>query len=128
MAFPGDLSDVVVFNNSGRTRVLLNEVGQLRHWMGVRVIDSRSKRDAVQTRIELVRANSRSLWRRVQTDGSYCSASDPRVLFGLGDATVPQTVRVHWSGRKVEEFRNLAVDRYWVLESGKVAREVKSSN
>jgi hypothetical protein len=115
-------SDVVVFNNSGRTRVLLNEVGQLRHWMGVRVIESRSKRDAVQTRIELVRANNRSLWRRVQTDGSYCSASDPRVLFGLGDATAPQTVRVHWSGGKVEEFRNLAIDRYWVLESGKSPR------
>ncbi len=121
-------SDVVVFNNSGRARVLLNEVGQSRHWMGVRVIESRYKRDAGQTRIELVRPNNRSLWRRVHTDGSYCSASDPRVLFGLGDTTVPQTIRVHWSGGKVEEFRNLAVDRYWVLESGKPAREVKSSN
>jgi hypothetical protein len=115
-------SDVVVFNNSGRLRVLLNDVGHLRHWLGVRVLESPHRRDAVQTRIELVRPNNRSVWRRVQTDGSYCSASDPRVLFGLADSTTPQTVRVHWAGGKVEEFRNLAVDRYWVLESGKAAR------
>jgi hypothetical protein len=115
-------SDVVVFNNSGRTQVLLNEVGHLRHWMGVRVVDSRHLRDAVQTRVELVRPNGRSVWRRVQTDGSYCSASDPRVLFGLGDTATPQIVRVHWAGGNVEEFRNLAVDRYWILESGKAPR------
>jgi enediyne biosynthesis protein E4 len=114
--------DVVVFNNSGRTRVLLNDVGHLRHWMGVRVIDSRHLRDAVQTRVELVRPNGRSLWRRVQTDGSYCSAGDPRVLFGLGESATPQTIRVHWAGGKVEEFRNLGVGRYWVLESGKPPR------
>jgi hypothetical protein len=118
--------DVVVFNNSGRIRVLLNEVGHLRHWLGIRVIDSRYLRDAVQTRIEFVRPNGRSSWRRVQTDGSYCSASDPRVLLGLGETETPQTVRVHWAGGKAEEFRNLAVDRYWVLESGKAAREVQS--
>jgi hypothetical protein len=58
----------------------------------------------------------------VQTDGSYCVASDPRVLFGLGDATAAQTVRVQWAGGQVEEFRNLAVDRYWILESGKAPR------
>jgi enediyne biosynthesis protein E4 len=114
--------DVVVFNNSGRTRVLLNDVGHLRHWMGVRVIDSRHLRDAMQTRVELVRPNGRSLWRRVQTDGSYCSASDPRVLFGLGESATPQTIRVHWAGGQVEEFRNLAVGRYWILESGKAPR------
>jgi hypothetical protein len=115
-------ADVVVFNNSGVARVLLNQVGHLRHWVGVRVIDGRYHRDAVQTRVELVPPTGRPLSRRVQTDGSYCSASDPRVLFGLGDNTGPQTIRVHWAGGRVEEFPNLTVDRYWVLESGKPAR------
>jgi hypothetical protein len=44
------------------------------------------------------------------------------VLFGLGDASSTQTVRVQWAGGHVEEFRNLSVDRYWVLESGKPPR------
>jgi hypothetical protein len=74
----------------------------------------------VQSRVELV--GHRGTTRSVQTDGSYCVANDPRVLFGLGSESVVQVVRVQWAGGQVEEFRNLAIDRYWVLESGKAPR------
>ena len=64
-----------------------------------------------------------SLWpRRVHTDGSYCSSSDPRILFGLGKSGEPRIVRVHWPGGKAEEWPNLEVDRYWVLQKGKPPR------
>jgi hypothetical protein len=115
-------TDMVVFNNSGPARVLINQAAAGRHWLGVRVIDGHG-RDALQTRLELVRRGG-SLWRRVQTDGSYGSAGDPRVRFGLADEAAPQTVRVHWPGRRPEEFRNLTVDRYWMLEAGKAPREM----
>ena len=115
----GDV-DLVVFNNSGPARVLLNDVGAQRHWLGIRAIDARHKRDAVQARVSLV--GQRGATRTVQTDGSYCVASDPRVLFGLASETRSQTVRVQWAGGQVEEFRDLAVDRYYVLEPGKVPR------
>ena len=115
----GDI-DLVVINNSGPARVLLNEAGSRRHWIGFRAIDTRYKRDAVQTRVSLV--GQRGATKRVQTDGSYCVASDPRVLFGLGSEAAAQTVRVQWAGGQVEEFRDLAVDRYYVLEPGKVPR------
>jgi hypothetical protein len=124
-AATGDLdndgdTDVVVFNNSGPVRVLLNEIGHRRHWLGIRAVDGRYKRDALQTRVALV--GHRGASRSIQTDGSYGVASDPRVLFGLGSESGAQTVRVQWPGRQAEEFRNLAVDRYWVLESGRPPR------
>jgi hypothetical protein len=115
----GDI-DLVVFNNSGPVRVLQNEVGSRGHWLGVRAIDTQNKRDAVQSRVSL--AGQRSAAKTVQTDGSYCVASDPRVLFGLGSGSAAQTVRVQWAGGQVEEFRNLAIDRYYVLEPGKAPR------
>ena len=118
----GDI-DLVVFNNNGAARVLENRAAAGRHWLGIRVIDGRYGRDAHHARVELVRRRS-PLWRRVQTDGSYCAAGDPRVVFGLAAEASPQTVRVHWMGAKVEEFRDLSVDRYWVLESGKPPRPV----
>jgi enediyne biosynthesis protein E4 len=113
-------SDLVVFNNSGAARVLRNEVGSRQHWLGVRVIDRR--RDGVQARVDLVRRAGAPLIRRVQTDGSYCAAGDPRVLFGLGTESSSQTVRVRWPGGQVEEFRDLEVDRYWTLDAGKAPR------
>ncbi len=74
----------------------------------------------MQTRVTL--AGQRGATKIVQTDGSYGVASDPRVLFGLGSESAAQTVRVQWAGGQVEEFRNLAVDRYYVLEPGKAPR------
>src|SRR4030095_1660535 len=68
-------SDLVVFNNSGRARVLLNAAASGRHWVGVRVLTGR--RDAVQTRVELPRRTG-SLWRRGETHGRCLSARDPR--------------------------------------------------
>jgi enediyne biosynthesis protein E4 len=111
--------DMVIFNNNGPVRVLLNRSASGRHWIGTRVFDSRARRDGFQARVEIVRPGARSLWRRVHTDGSYLAAGDPRVLFGLENDRSAQTIRVHWPGGRVDEFRDLAVDRYWVLEPGR---------
>ena len=117
-------SDLVMFDNSGPMRVLSNNVGQRRHWLGVRVMDGR--RDALQARVVLERSRSAAVVRRVQVDGSYCAASDPRIVFGLGHDAAPPTVRVYWPGGEVQEFRGLAIDRYWLLEPGKPARAAVS--
>jgi hypothetical protein len=117
----GDV-DLVIVNNAGPARVLRNDAGNRAHWLGIHAIDGRYRRDALHARVVRTPAKGRVVVRRVQADGSYCSASDPRVLFGLGDDAAPQTIRVEWPGGGVEEFRNLAVDRYWVLERGKPPR------
>jgi hypothetical protein len=114
----GDI-DVVVFNNNSPARVLLNEGTPRSHWIGVRALDSRHHRDALQATVELILPGGRATVRRVQTDGSYCAASDPRVVFGLAAGASPQTIRVQWAPGEIEEFRGLASDRYWVIERGK---------
>lgn len=113
-------SDVVIFANSGPARVLLNDVGHRQHWLGVRVIDR--GREALQAQVSVVDRRGRRAVRRVQVDGSYCTSSDPRVLFGLGADAGSRTVRVRWAEGRVEEFRDLATDRYWTLEAGKAPR------
>ena len=117
----GDV-DAIVFNNSGPARVLMNESAQDNHWLGLRILDGRAPRDALQARVEVTFAGGRRVVRRVQTDGSYASAGDPRVLIGLGPAAAPVTVRVVWPQGTTGEFRNVAIDRYWVIEPGKPPR------
>jgi hypothetical protein len=53
--------------------------------------------------------------RRVHTDGSYASASDPRLLVGLGDAAGPVRVRVTWPDGRVEAWNGMVVDRWTTL-------------
>jgi enediyne biosynthesis protein E4 len=112
--------DLVVFNNSGPLRVLMNGAARGRHWLGVRAVNGQG-RDALGAVVDVVRGG-RLLRRRVHVDGSYAVASDPRLVFGLGDDAAAATVRVQWGGGKVEQFDGLAVDRYWVLEAGKKPR------
>ncbi len=112
-------ADVLVVNNNGRARLLLNRVGQDRSWLGLRLVDENG-RDAYGARVACVPANKPTLWRRPRADGSYCSSNDPRVLFGLGDETAIQTVRVHWPDGRSEEWdwRQESINGYHTLVRG----------
>ena len=62
--------------------------------------------------------DGRELVRRVAADGSYASASDPRILFGLGDASAITQLRVRWPDGGVESFAAPPVRRYTTIRQG----------
>jgi hypothetical protein len=128
----GDV-DMVVGNDSGPLRLLVNDVGNRKHWVGLRLVASAGSgrlqpagrppesgryRDLLGTRVAVSGSDGRTIWRRAHTDGSYASASDPRVIVGLGDARSPVKVRVIWPDGKSEMFDDVAVDKYTTLEQG----------
>jgi hypothetical protein len=113
----GDV-DVVVGNASGPLRLLINNVGQARHWVGVRLVGANTARDMIGARVAVVRADGSTVWRRARSDGSYGSANDPRVLAGLGGSTAPPTIRVQWPDGRTEEWRGIGIDRYTTLKEG----------
>ena len=110
--------DLLLVNNSGPARLLINTVGQDRHWLGLRLVGRERKRDMLGARVALMRPGKPPLWRRSRSDGSFAAANDPRVLFGLGDRTAPADVRVHWPGGGVEHWSGLEIDRYTTLHQG----------
>jgi hypothetical protein len=112
-------SDVVVSNNSGPVRLLRNDIGNRRPWIGLRLLDRSGRRDAVGARVELLRPAGRTLWRRARSAGSYASANDPRVLVGLGDGGGVESIRVHWTDGSVESWRDLPTGRYSTLQQGR---------
>jgi enediyne biosynthesis protein E4 len=111
-------TDVVVANNGGPAQLLLNAVGQRQHWVGLRVRTTAGS-DAVGARVAVTAPTGRTRWRRAHTDGSYASASDPRVLVGLGGGTGPVKVRVIWPGGGTEEWDRVDADRYTTLTQGR---------
>jgi hypothetical protein len=56
--------------------------------------------------------------RRVHADGSYCSANDLRVVFGLGDDHGDQDVIVTWPSGLTETYRGLPAGRLSELREG----------
>jgi len=113
----GDL-DILVLNNNGPARLLLNQAGSLQHWLGLRLVGQKTNRDMLGARVAITLAPNTTLWRRVHSDGSYASSSDPRVLFGIGRTGSVSKIRAYWAGGKVEEWKDLAVNRYHTLREG----------
>ena len=94
-------ADFLVTNDGGPARLLRNEVGNRRNWLGVRFLDATTLRPLLGTWVELETASGESLRRRVRTAGSYASARDDRVLFGLGTSGSVRRLRARWpSGRQ----------------------------
>ena len=115
-------TDVLVANAAGRVRLLLNRIGNRRHWLGLRLVDPATRRDAVGARVAVVFPDGSTRWRRARADGSFASANDPRVLVGLGESPDFSLVRVHWPGGAVEEWTDVPVDRYTTLTRGEGRR------
>ncbi len=81
----GDI-DVLVGNNNGPVRLLLNQAAAGRHWVGLRLVGGPGGRDLIGARVT-VKTAAGVRHRRARSDGSYASANDPRVHVGLGDSS-----------------------------------------
>jgi hypothetical protein len=58
------------------------------------------------------------LVRTIKGGGSYLSAHDRRIIFGLGTEEKVGRLTVRWPFGKEETWSNLAIDRYWRLVQG----------
>ncbi|MCY3592019.1 MAG: FG-GAP-like repeat-containing protein [Acidobacteria bacterium] len=110
-------TDVLITNNNGPARLLLNLTGQDNGWIGLRLVIADGKRDAVGSLVRVRLTGGRTITRRVRAAMSYASSSDPRVLIGLGDAGVEE-VRVFWLGGTEESFGALSPRTYHELRQG----------
>lgn len=114
--------DIVVTSNNGPVRLLLNQAQSRNHWLSVRLRGVRSNRMGIGARVAVVRKGQKPVWRRCHADGSYLSASDTRVYFGLGaDAdTLTEGVQVivQWPDGRRETWPSKQVDRLITLAEG----------
>jgi hypothetical protein len=109
----GDL-DIVVNHKDGRPALLRNETPHLGHWIRLRLVGTRSNRDAVGARVE-VEAGGRTVSRQRKGGGSLESAHDPRLLIGLGPAATVARLRILWPSGAVSTRRDLKVDRAYLI-------------
>jgi hypothetical protein len=87
------------------------------HSINFRLEGTKSNRDAVGTEVDVV-AGGRRQTRQRTGGGSYQSASDPRLHFGLGHAARVERVEVRWSSGRVDRFRDLEADAVYHLREG----------
>ena len=87
------------------------------HFLTVGLQGSASNRDAVGARVTIhAGGRNRVAWR--YGGGSYQSASDPRLHFGLGEAAHVESIEVKWPSGRVDRYGPLAADTGYLLREG----------
>jgi len=111
-------ADIVVSHCNEPVVLLRNSHESGNHWLGFRLIGN-PNRDAVGAVLTL-EVEGQRLVRYVKGGGSYLSANDPRVLFGLGSATKVDRLTVRWASGRNQTWNgnSLGVDHYLVLREG----------
>lgn len=93
----GDI-DILVTSNNGPPRLLLNNLDVSDSFLRIRLTGVSANADAQGARVALILEDDTQLWRRVHIDGSFASASDKTVHFGLRPGTRMKGIGVIWPG------------------------------
>ena len=92
----GDV-DIVMTVLDSKPRVLYSNASEIAaNWIELELRTKDGKRDTLGARVHILMPSGREQWGYATTAGSYASASDPRVHFGLGDESVIESLDVQW--------------------------------
>lgn len=116
----GDLNndgqtDVVIATLDGAPVVLKNN-GTKNHWLGLTLVGSKSNRNGIGSRVVVTDSAGKKQIFDVNTSGSYLASNDPRIIVGLGRATIVQKVEVTWPSGVVQTINDPQPDRYLVVD------------
>ncbi|HZZ80316.1 MAG TPA: CRTAC1 family protein [Gemmataceae bacterium] len=113
--------DAVISNTNSSAVVLRNTAATENpaRWLGIKLI-GKDSRDVAGSTVVL-KGTTRSLTRFARGGGSYLSASDRRLLFGLGTNEQVKSVTVRWSWGAEQTWDNLEPGSYWELREGEPA-------
>lgn len=111
--------DAVISPIDGPPLLLRNVYADHNHWVELKLVGGpNSPRDAVGSTVFLT-ANGMRQRQDVMSGGSYVSTNDPRLHFGLGNATNAGTAEIHWPSGAKEGVKIPAVDCIFTITEDK---------
>jgi enediyne biosynthesis protein E4 len=102
--------DVVISDYEGPAHLLRNKSGDTNHWIELDLRGTKSNRDGVGARVKLTSGSGKVQYRSVSTAGSYASANDRRLEFGLGEESFVREISIRWPSGTVHRLYNPEID------------------
>ena len=107
----GDV-DVVVSNAGQYAYVLRNDGGNRNQWLGIATIGTKSNRDGIGARVKVVSASGLTQYFTVNTAVGYLSASDKRLIVGLGSDVTAKLVEIRWPSGTIQRLENVKAGQF----------------
>jgi hypothetical protein len=109
--------DLLVATLGGKARLFRNIAPKLGHWLKVRAIDPRLKRDAYGAEVR-VKVDGKEKMRLINAAESYLCSCPPIAHFGLGQTDRYESILVSWPDGLQEVFPGGLADRELILKRG----------
>jgi hypothetical protein len=110
----GDV-DIVLGTCNERGVLLRNEAGRGNHWLSLVLTGTRSNRDGLGALVRTVTESGLAQTHLVTTAGSYQSASDRRLVMGLGPSRTLRSIEVLWPGGRRQRLESVAAGQELTL-------------
>jgi hypothetical protein len=112
----GDL-DLLVTNNGGAAELLRNDGGNRRNALLLKLIGTKSNRDAVGARVRVTAAKASQVG-EVKAGSSYLGQNDTRLHFGIGAAQVIDRIEIDWPSGHTETVERVPANRLVRIREG----------
>jgi enediyne biosynthesis protein E4 len=118
----GDL-DLVITANNGPARLLRNENANQNDVLRVKLIGTKSNRDAIGSKVALTTNAGATQTRMVKGGSSYLSQSELTLTFGLGKSGSVKSVRLQivWPSGHKDSLPDIKPNQFVTIQEGKGA-------
>ena len=114
----GDGREDVVINHLDAPSALLTNHSDAGHWLGIRLVATRTARDAIGSIVTVESTNGRRVRHLTAGDG-YLASNERRLTFGLGAANRVKSLAVLWPSGASEHFDGLDAGGEFLLVEGR---------
>jgi hypothetical protein len=102
--------DAFLVNLGARGTLLHNVSVNTGHWIELKLVGSKSNRDGIGARVEVLAGGKRWTEERVAGSG-YLSQNDGRLHFGLGSAATIDKILIRWPSGREQFLEKVNADR-----------------
>jgi enediyne biosynthesis protein E4 len=99
--------DILISTNGGAAVLFRNE-GTVNHYLKLKLVGTKSNRDAIGARVVVHLSDKNKQWQQVKSGMSYCSQSELPLTFGLGKITTVPKVEIFWPSGRTQVLENVA--------------------
>jgi hypothetical protein len=122
--------DLDFYTNGGANARTLyqNALQSTSNWVQLSLEGVSSNRSSIGALLRLkARINGQWVWqmREISAHNAFQSQNDLRVHFGLGNATVIDSLEIRWPSGKIEHYHKLQAKQFFYIEEGGAVKKLK---
>ena len=106
--------DIIVSRSQNRPYLYKNTVLNAAHWIGFKLIGTKSNRDAWGAKVKLA-TSTLTQTRELYPANGFKSQSDPRIYFGLANQTQIKEIEIIWPSGKKQILNKYKIDTYQTI-------------